>query len=83
MCVLLGYGADAICPYLVFELAATLRSEGVIDADITDDVLFKVRHSNLLAFLSLVLSYCGHPYSVLPISCYSSELCRGHGTWHF
>lgn len=46
MCVLLGYGADAICPYLVFELAASLRSEGVIDAELTDDVLFKVRHCN-------------------------------------
>lgn len=43
MCVLLGYGADAICPYLVFELAATLRSEGVIDADINDDDLYRVK----------------------------------------
>lgn len=42
MCVLLGYGADAICPYLVFELAATLRSEGVIDESVSDDILFKV-----------------------------------------
>ncbi|KAH7644617.1 glutamate synthase 1-like protein [Dermatophagoides farinae] len=30
MCVLLGYGADAICPYLVFETVAALREEGVI-----------------------------------------------------
>lgn len=31
MCVLLGYGADAICPYLVFETAATLREERLLD----------------------------------------------------
>ena len=31
MCVLLGYGADAICPYLVFETMATIRSEGLLD----------------------------------------------------
>ncbi|KAI2798425.1 hypothetical protein RDWZM_010184 [Blomia tropicalis] len=31
MCVLLGYGADAICPYLVFETVAALREEGIIE----------------------------------------------------
>ncbi|GLG95437.1 NADPH:adrenodoxin oxidoreductase, mitochondrial [Gryllus bimaculatus] len=41
MCVLLGYGADAICPYLVFELARALRNEGVVDASMTDDLLFR------------------------------------------
>ncbi|GFG41054.1 hypothetical protein Cfor_06824, partial [Coptotermes formosanus] len=41
MCVLLGYGADAICPYLVFEISQALRSEGVLDATFTDDVLYK------------------------------------------
>jgi len=42
MCVLLGYGADAICPYLVFEISRALRNEGVLDAAFTDDVLYKV-----------------------------------------
>ncbi|PNF31497.1 Glutamate synthase [NADH], amyloplastic [Cryptotermes secundus] len=41
MCVLLGYGADAICPYLVFEISQALRNEGVLDASFTDDVLYK------------------------------------------
>ncbi|XP_067129509.1 uncharacterized protein [Centruroides vittatus] len=27
MCILLGYGADAICPYLVYEIAAGLKNE--------------------------------------------------------
>ena len=42
MCVLLGYGADAVCPYLVFEISQALRNEGVLDATFTDDVLYKV-----------------------------------------
>lgn len=41
-CVLLGYGADAVCPYLVFEISRALRNEGVLDATFTDDVLYKV-----------------------------------------
>lgn len=42
MCVLLGYGADGICPYLVFETAANLRKEGILDASITDKLVFEV-----------------------------------------
>lgn len=37
ICVLLGYGADAICPYLVFETMAALREEAKLsfsDAEI-------------------------------------------------
>ncbi|XP_018895699.1 uncharacterized protein [Bemisia tabaci] len=41
MCVLLGYGADAICPYLVFEMAKSLRAEGVLDSTFTDKVLYE------------------------------------------
>lgn len=37
ICVLLGYGADAINPYLVFELAKTLRDQTVIDPAMTDE----------------------------------------------
>ena len=42
MCVLLGYGADAICPYLVFETATALRKEGILDAALTDKHIFEV-----------------------------------------
>ncbi|KAJ4436798.1 hypothetical protein ANN_16930 [Periplaneta americana] len=41
MCVLLGYGADAICPYLVFEISQALRKEGVVDCSFTDAILYK------------------------------------------
>lgn len=41
ICLLLGYGADAICPYLALELAAGLREDGAIDASFTDEVIFE------------------------------------------
>jgi glutamate synthase (NADH) len=37
ICVLLGYGADGINPYLVFEMAKTLRDQTVIDATMSDE----------------------------------------------
>lgn len=42
ICVLLGYGADGICPYLVFEMAQNLRADFVLDKTNTDDFIFKV-----------------------------------------
>lgn len=67
MCVLLGYGADAICPYLVFETMNTLKAEGVISSSFTEKDIFEVscgkffakhrRHCcKYLAALSLSLS---------------------------
>uniref|UniRef100_A0AAG5D446 Glutamate synthase [NADH] n=1 Tax=Anopheles atroparvus TaxID=41427 RepID=A0AAG5D446_ANOAO len=41
VCVLLGYGADAICPYLVFEMAGALRDECVLDPALTDDAIYR------------------------------------------
>lgn len=40
VCVILGYGADAICPYLAFELAGDLRDEGIIDQTINDQQIY-------------------------------------------
>lgn len=40
VCVILGYGADAICPYLAFELAGALRDEGVLDQQISDQQIY-------------------------------------------
>ena len=31
--MLVGYGADAICPYMVFEIAQMLKEENVIDVN--------------------------------------------------
>jgi hypothetical protein len=41
MCVLIGYGVDAICPYMVFEIAHMLRKEQLIDPEITDHVVYE------------------------------------------
>lgn len=38
ICVLLGYGADAICPYLVFETLAALRAEAKLQ--LSDSEIF-------------------------------------------
>ena len=38
-CTLIGYGADAICPYLAFETLAALREDGKLKASETDDLL--------------------------------------------
>ena len=44
MCVLLGYGADAICPYLVFETMNSLLAEGVISSSFSEKDIFKVSY---------------------------------------
>ena len=41
MCVLLGFGVDAICPYMVFEIAHMLRMQKIIDQDITDTIVYE------------------------------------------
>ncbi|VDM47057.1 unnamed protein product [Toxocara canis] len=40
-CVLLGYGADAICPYLVYETCHRLRNMGLFDSAINDEQVFQ------------------------------------------
>ncbi|XP_070567565.1 uncharacterized protein [Ptychodera flava] len=37
LCVMLGYGADGICPYLVFESLASLRQHGLLDPPLSDE----------------------------------------------
>ena len=38
-CTLIGYGADAVCPYLAFETLHALREDGKLKADESDDML--------------------------------------------
>lgn len=40
LCTLLGYGADAICPYIVFETMAKLKAQNLLEADLTDAEIF-------------------------------------------
>ncbi|EFP88939.2 glutamate synthase [NADPH] [Puccinia graminis f. sp. tritici CRL 75-36-700-3] len=46
LCVLLGYGADGICPYLAMEAILKLRREGLVKVDLTDvDLIENFRHA--------------------------------------
>lgn len=38
-CVLLGYGADAVCPYLAFEAMLKLKRDGILRHDLSDEQL--------------------------------------------
>jgi glutamate synthase (NADPH/NADH) len=42
MCVLLGFGTDAICPYLIMEATRRLRCEGVLNDKLNDKQVFDV-----------------------------------------
>ncbi|ORX97575.1 glutamate synthase [Basidiobolus meristosporus CBS 931.73] len=44
LCVLVGYGADAVCPYLSIEAMLKLRRENVLRDDLTDEkIVFNYR----------------------------------------
>ncbi|XP_026474979.1 glutamate synthase [NADH], amyloplastic isoform X2 [Ctenocephalides felis] len=59
ICVLLGYGADAICPYLVFELASDLRQEGVLDAELTDHIIYNAYSNAIETGIAKVMAKMG------------------------
>ncbi len=40
ICCLLGYGTDAIAPYMVFEIVQMLREEKILDCHLTDDAAY-------------------------------------------
>lgn len=41
LCVLLGYGADAICPYLCFEAMFKLRRENILKTQMSEEAMIK------------------------------------------
>lgn len=53
MCVLLGYGADGICPYMVFEAAHRLRHDGVLAEHFNDEEILKVFRRLLEALIAV------------------------------
>ncbi|CAH2107002.1 unnamed protein product [Euphydryas editha] len=59
MCVLLGYGADAICPYLAFELAFSLRNDNLIDPDLSDADIYLAYQKAIETGLSKVMAKMG------------------------
>lgn len=59
ICVLLGYGADAICPYLAFELAQSLRDDGVLDSTITNREIYYAYAKAIETGISKVMAKMG------------------------
>lgn len=59
ICVLLGYGADAICPYLVFELARGLRDDGVLDRNLSDDDIWQAYKNAIETGIAKVMAKMG------------------------
>nr|NVI74075.1 putative glutamate synthase 1 [Cucujiformia] len=59
ICVLLGYGADAICPYLALELASSLRDQGVLDTSLTDEVVYQNYSQAIQTGISKVMAKMG------------------------
>ncbi|KAM3961638.1 glutamate synthase [Aphomia sociella] len=59
MCVLLGYGADAICPYLAFELAFTLRDDNLIDPTLTNQDIYRAYQKSIETGLAKVMAKMG------------------------
>lgn len=59
VCVILGYGADAICPYLAFELAGALRDEGILDMNITDQQIYSSYAQAIDTGISKVMAKMG------------------------
>lgn len=68
LCLLLGYGADAICPYLVFETMSALREEGMLDASFTDQQIYSNYVAATARGISKVMAKMGistlHSYKV-------------------
>ncbi|KAK9869813.1 hypothetical protein WA026_003542 [Henosepilachna vigintioctopunctata] len=59
VCVLLGYGADAICPYLALELASSLRDQGILDTSLTDEAIFQNYAQAMQTGISKVMAKMG------------------------
>lgn len=59
VCVALGYGADGICPYMVFELAAGLRDDGILQAGITDHQIYSAFSQAIDTGISKVMAKMG------------------------
>ncbi|XP_059052360.1 uncharacterized protein LOC131846961 [Achroia grisella] len=59
MCVLLGYGADAICPYLAFELAFALRDDNLIDPTLTNEDIYLAYQKAIETGLAKVMAKMG------------------------
>jgi glutamate synthase (NADPH/NADH) len=59
LCLLLGYGADAICPYLVFETVRNLSAQGMLNTVMKNDEIFKNYTAATRSGISKVMAKMG------------------------
>nr|MBE5725838.1 putative glutamate synthase 1 [Cucujiformia] len=59
ICLLLGYGADAICPYLALELASSLRDQGILDTSLSNETIYQNYAQALQTGISKVMAKMG------------------------
>ena len=59
LCVLLGYGADAICPYLLFETIRNLNERGLLNTNNDNEKIFKNYTQAVRKGLSKVMAKMG------------------------
>lgn len=68
LCTLLGYGADAICPYVVFETMTKLRNQRLLEAELNDAEIFANYVAATARGISKVMAKMGistlHSYKV-------------------
>ncbi|KAI6214865.1 Glutamate synthase [Aphelenchoides besseyi] len=58
-CVLLGYGADGICPYMVYETCYRLRNMGLMDKNLSDDEVVKCYRAGIERGIFKVMAKMG------------------------
>ena len=77
LAVLLGFGCDAVCPYMVLELGNWLRSEQLLDPETTDQAVF----DNYSAAMDRGISK-GLNFNIMDCKCgwflqlWSASVCR-------
>ena len=59
ICLLLGYGADAICPYLVFETVCSLNALNLLNTTFTNEQIFNNYKYAIQAGISKVMAKMG------------------------
>lgn len=59
LCVLLGYGADAICPYLVYECMAEVREMGLMQPPLSDEDIYSNYMEAMARGISKVMAKMG------------------------
>lgn len=68
LCTLLGYGLDAICPYLVFETIKRVREDGLLDPPLSDHEIYTNYRDACARGISKVMAKMGistlHSYKV-------------------